>query len=124
MGIRVLFKCKCWWSAKRMSPTSSRSTFSTGLLKSSKIWGPSDTVSILVRVYYLRITAVYGSLQAMQHVSFNLVCMDFKTRVIRSTIAVAVRECLSAYAFTTCSLSVMTYAASLSKGGENPSCSI
>jgi len=44
------------------------------------------------------------------------------TSLIRSLIAVAVRECLSAYAFKMCSLPVITSAASLSKAGRNPLC--
>ena len=47
----------------------------------------------------------------------------FKTFLMRSTIAVAVRECFSAYAFKMCSLPVMTSAASLSRAGKSPPCS-
>ncbi len=86
------------------------------------------SVTILVHVHNLqiRVTAVYGSLKALQHVSVNVVFIEFrifKTSLMRSIIAVAVRACLTAYAFTMCSLPVMTSAASLSRAGKSPPCS-
>jgi hypothetical protein len=81
-----------------------------------------------VRVHNLQITAACGRLKALfvstqSDVFVNLVCIEFRMfkDIFSTTIAVAQsaeRECLSASAFTMCSLPVMAFAASLSSASK------
>jgi hypothetical protein len=75
MGILILVKCKVLVTGQpQITNQFAQHLFNRPREKLQNLW----SVTILVHVNNLQITAVYGSLKALQHVSVNVVCIEFR----------------------------------------------
>ncbi len=75
MGILILVKCKVLVTGQtQITNQFAQHLFYWPREKLQNLW----SVTILVHVDNLQITAVYGSLKALQHVSVNVVCIEFR----------------------------------------------
>ncbi len=98
MGILIMILVKCEvlvTSQTQITNPVAQHLFCRPREKLQNLW----SVSILVHVNNLQITTVYGGLKALQHVSVNVVCIEFRSfqdNVYQIHDGAAVSECLSA----------------------------
>ena len=75
MGILILVKCKVLVTGQtQITHQFAQHLFYRPREKLKNLW----SITILVHVNNLQITAVYGSLKALHHVSVNVVCIEFR----------------------------------------------